>query len=90
MLASAVVREAKLDMKVTDVEFQGDGTRAVVYYTAEDRIDFPGHRRTMSGRLQGARGDETDRVAPGRRVIGGIGSCGRELCCSTWLTDFEA
>ena len=91
MLASrSMVREARLDMKVTDVEFQGDGTKAIVYYTAEDRIDFRGIVRTMSDRFKvrvemkqiGARQEA------GR--IGGIGSCGRELCCSTWLTDFRS
>ncbi|MBP7407228.1 MAG: hypothetical protein KA941_00570 [Flavobacteriales bacterium] len=91
MLASRqMVREAKLDMKVTDVEYQGDGTKATLYYTAEDRIDFRGIVRTMSDRFKvrlemkqiGAR-QETGRV-------GGIGSCGRELCCSTWLTDFRS
>jgi cell fate regulator YaaT (PSP1 superfamily) len=91
MLASRqMVREAKLDMKVTDVEYQGDGTKATIYYTAEDRIDFRGIVRTMADRFKvrvemkqiGAR-QETGR-------IGGIGSCGRELCCSTWLTDFRS
>lgn len=91
MLASRqMVREAKLDMKVTDVEYQGDGTKATLYYTAEDRIDFRGIVRTMSDRFKvrlemkqiGSR-QETGR-------IGGIGSCGRELCCSTWLSDFRS
>ncbi len=85
-----MVRDARLDMKVTDVEYQGDGTKATIYYTAEDRIDFRGIVRTMSDRFKvrlemkqiGAR-QETGR-------IGGIGSCGRELCCSTWLTDFRS
>ncbi len=88
--ARSMVRDARLDMKVTDVEFQGDGTKAIVYYTAEERIDFRGIVRTMSDRFKvrlemkqiGAR-QETGR-------IGGIGSCGRELCCSTWLTDFRS
>ncbi len=86
----AMVRDAGLDMKVTDVEYQGDGTKAIVYYTAEDRIDFRGLVRQMSDRFKiriemkqiGARQEA------GR--IGGIGSCGRELCCSTWLTDFRS
>lgn len=85
-----MVRDAGLDMKVTDVEYQGDGTKAIVYYTAEDRIDFRGIVRNMSDRFKvrvemkqiGARQEA------GR--IGGIGSCGRELCCSTWLTDFRS
>jgi cell fate regulator YaaT (PSP1 superfamily) len=88
--ARSMVRDARLDMKVTDVEYQGDGTKATIYYTAEDRIDFRGIVRTMSDRFKvrlemkqiGAR-QETGR-------IGGIGSCGRELCCSTWLTDFRS
>jgi len=90
LTARAMVREARLDMKVTDVEYQGDGTKAIVYYTAEERVDFRGIVRTMSDRFQvrlemkqiGARQEA------GR--IGGIGSCGRELCCSTWLTDFRS
>lgn len=85
-----MVADARLDMKVTDVEYQGDGTKAIIYYTAEDRIDFRGVVRTMSDRFKvrvemkqiGARQEA------GR--IGGIGSCGRELCCSTWLTDFRS
>jgi cell fate regulator YaaT (PSP1 superfamily) len=88
--ARQMVRDARLDMKVTDAEFQGDGTKVIIYYTAEDRIDFRGIVRTMADRFKarvemkqiGAR-QETGR-------IGGIGSCGRELCCSTWLTDFRS
>lgn len=88
--ARRMVREAGLDMKVTDVEFQADGTKAVIYYAAEERIDFRGLVRTMSDRFKvrvemkqiGARQEA------GR--IGGLGSCGRELCCSTWLTDFRS
>jgi cell fate regulator YaaT (PSP1 superfamily) len=88
--ARQMVRDARLDMKVTDVEYQADGTKAVFYYVAEERIDFRGIIRTMSDRFKvrvemkqiGAR-QETGR-------IGGIGSCGRELCCSTWLTDFRS
>lgn len=90
LAARQMVRDARLDMKVTDAEFQGDGTKVTIYYTAEDRIDFRGIVRTMSDRFKarvemkqiGAR-QETGR-------IGGIGSCGRELCCSTWLTDFRS
>ena len=90
LTARQMVREARLDIKVTDVEYQGDGTKATIYYTAEERIDFRGIVRTMADRFKvrlemkqiGAR-QETGRV-------GGIGSCGRELCCSTWLTDFRS
>lgn len=85
-----MVADARLDMKVTDVEYQGDGTKAIVYYTAEDRIDFRGIVRTMSDRFK-VRVEMKQigsRQEAGR--IGGIGSCGRELCCSTWLTDFRS
>lgn len=88
--ARDLVRSARLDMKVTDVEYQGDGTKATFYYVSEDRVDFRGILRTLSDRFKvrvemkqiGARQEA------GR--IGGIGSCGRELCCSTWLTDFRS
>jgi hypothetical protein len=86
----AMVREARLDMKVTDVEYQGDGTKATLYYTADERIDFRGIVRTMSERFK-VRVEMKQigtRQEAGR--IGGIGSCGRELCCSTWLTDFRS
>ncbi len=90
LVAREMVRGARLDMKVTDVEMQGDGTKAIVYYTAEERIDFRGIVRDIADRFKtrvemkqiGAR-QETGR-------IGGIGSCGRELCCSSWLTDFRS
>lgn len=80
----------KLDMKISDVEFQGDGTKATFYYTSEGRVDFRElikiFASTFKVRVEmkqiGAR-QEAGRV-------GGIGSCGRELCCSTWLTDFRS
>ncbi|MBK6753702.1 MAG: hypothetical protein IPG69_08905 [Flavobacteriales bacterium] len=86
----AIAREARHEMKVTDVEYQGDGTKAIFYYVAEERIDFRDLVRKLSDRFKvrvemkqiGARQEA------GR--IGGIGSCGRELCCSTWLTDFRS
>lgn len=79
-----------LRMKISDVEFQGDGTKVVFYYTAEERVDFrqliKDFARTFSSRIEmkqvGFR-QEASR-------LGGIGSCGRELCCSTWLTDFRS
>jgi cell fate regulator YaaT (PSP1 superfamily) len=80
----------KLQMKISDIEFQGDGSKATFYYTAEDRIDFrqliKEFAREFSTRIEmkqvGFR-QEASR-------LGGIGSCGRELCCSTWLTDFRS
>lgn len=88
--ARNMVRDARLDMKVTDVEYQGDGTKAILYYVAEERIDFRGLVRQMADRFK-VRVEMKQigtRQEAGR--IGGIGSCGRELCCSTWLTDFRS
>ena len=90
LAARAVVHEMRLDMKVTDVEYQGDGTKATFYYTAEQRIDFRDLIRKLADRFK-VRIDMKQigaRQEAGR--IGGIGSCGRELCCSTWLTDFRS
>lgn len=90
MDARRICQEAGLDMKVSDVEFQGDGSRATFYYTAEQRIDFRGLLRQLSDRFH-VRVDMKQigsRQEAGR--VGGIGSCGRELCCSTWLTDLRS
>ena len=88
--ARTMVRDARLDMKVTDVEYQGDGTKAVFYYTAEERIDFRGLVRQLADhfKVRVEMKQIGTRQEAGR--IGGIGSCGRELCCSTWLTDFRS
>lgn len=90
LAARTVVHEMRLDMKVTDVEYQGDGTKATFFYTAEQRIDFRDLIRRLADRFK-VRIDMKQigaRQEAGR--IGGIGSCGRELCCSTWLTDFRS
>ena len=79
----------QLNMKLSDVEFQGDGKKATFYYTAEQRVDFRQLIKDMAQvfkiriemRQIGLR-EEASR-------LGAVGSCGRELCCSTWLTDFR-
>lgn len=79
-----------LEMKISDVEYQGDGTKATFYYTADGRVDFRQLIKDMAEKFRvriemrqiGAR-QEAAR-------LGGLGSCGRELCCSTWLTDFRS
>ena len=80
----------KLQMKLSDVEFQGDGSKATFYYTAEDRVDF----RQLIKDMAKAFGIRIEMRQIGYRQeaqrLGGIGSCGRELCCSTWLTDFRS
>jgi len=80
----------KLQMKISDVEFQGDGSKATFYYTADERVDF----RQLIKDMAKAFGIRIDMRQIGYRQeaqrLGGIGSCGRELCCSTWLTDFRS
>ncbi len=80
----------QLQMKISDVEFQGDGSKATFYYTAEERVDF----RQLIKDMAKAFGIRIEMRQIGYRQeaqrLGGIGSCGRELCCSTWLTDFRS
>jgi cell fate regulator YaaT (PSP1 superfamily) len=79
-----------LKMKISDVEFQGDASKVVFYYTAEERVDFRDlikeFARTFSSRIEMKQVGFRQEAAR----LGGIGSCGRELCCSTWLTDFRS
>ena len=79
-----------LEMKISDIEFQGDGSKATFYYTANDRIDFrqliKDFAREFSTRIEMKQVGFRQEAAR----LGGIGSCGRELCCSTWLTDFRS
>ena len=87
--ARTLAIELGLSMKISDVDYQGDKTKATFYYTAEGRVDFRELIKKMA---------ESFRIRIEMRQIGmrqeasrlgGIGSCGRELCCSTWLTDFK-
>ncbi|HQU58460.1 MAG: hypothetical protein KDD02_04890 [Phaeodactylibacter sp.] len=88
--ARVIARTLGLDMKIGDVEYQGDKRKATFFYTADGRVDFrelirhfaKEFRVKIEMRQIGAR-QESAR-------IGGLGSCGRELCCSTWLTDFRS
>ncbi|MAP55961.1 regulatory iron-sulfur-containing complex subunit RicT [Altibacter sp.] len=79
-----------LQMKISDVEFQGDGSKVIFYYTAEERVDFreliKEFARAFSTRIEMKQVGFRQEAAR----LGGIGSCGRELCCSTWLTDFRS
>ncbi|WP_321279757.1 regulatory iron-sulfur-containing complex subunit RicT [Marinifilum fragile] len=86
--ARQISAELRLDMKIGDVEYQGDKTKAIFYYIADDRVDFRQLIKVLAEQFKiriemrqiGARQEA------GR--IGGIGPCGRELCCSTWITNF--
>ncbi len=86
----AIARQLKLEMKMAEVEVQADGRKATFFYIADDRVDFRELIKIYASEFKvkvemrqiGAR-QEAGKV-------GGIGSCGRELCCSTWLTDFKS
>lgn len=87
--ARTIALELKLHMKLSDIEFQGDGRKVVFFYTAEERVDF----RELIKRFAEEFKVRIEMKQIGYRQeaarLGGIGSCGRELCCSTWLTDFK-
>ena len=82
--------DLNLKMKISDIEFQGDGSKATFYYTAEERVDFrqliKEYAKEFSIRIEMRQVGFRQEAAR----LGGIGSCGRELCCSTWLTDFRS
>ncbi len=80
----------KLEMKISDVEYQGDRTKAIFYYTADDRVDFRELIKVLGAefKVRIEMKQIGSRQEAGR--LGAIGSCGRELCCATWLTDFRA
>lgn len=79
-----------LKMKINDVEYQGDGTKAIFYYTADDRVDFRQLIKALAEqfRIRIEMKQIGARQEAGR--LGGIGTCGRELCCSTWLNSFHS
>jgi cell fate regulator YaaT (PSP1 superfamily) len=86
----AIARKLKLEMKMSEVEIQADGRKATFFYIADDRVDFRELIKVYAGEFRlkvemrqiGARQEAAK--------VGGVGSCGRELCCSTWLTDFKS
>ncbi|UOU99188.1 hypothetical protein MUU74_04330 [Chryseobacterium daecheongense] len=88
--ARKIAHRLGLEMKVTDVEYQGDASKITFYYTADNRVDF----RQLIKDYAAAFRTKIDMKQIGFRQeaakVGGIGSCGRELCCSTWLTDFRS
>ncbi len=86
--AKIIIKNHQLEMKLVDVEFQGDKSKAIFYYTAEKRVDFreliKEYSKTFGIRIEMKQIGVRQEAA----MVGGIGSCGRELCCSTWLTEF--
>lgn len=87
--ARTLALDLGLSMKISDVDYQGDKTKATFYYTAEGRVDF----RELIKKMAEAFRIRIEMRQIGMRQeasrLGGIGACGRELCCSTWLTDFK-
>ncbi len=87
--ARQIIKELNLNMKLSDVEFQADGTRVLFYYSSEDRVDFRELIKILA--LEFRARIEMKQISTRQEAarIGGVGVCGRELCCSTWLTDFK-
>ena len=79
-----------LKMKVNDVEYQGDGTKAVFYYTADDRVDFRELIKLLASEFHIRVEMRQIGVRQEAARLGGIGSCGRELCCATWIKGFQS
>lgn len=84
-----IIRNLKLDMKLSDIEYQADNTKATFFYSADDRVDFRELIKVLAGefRIRVEMRQISLRQEAGR--LGGIGVCGRELCCSTWLSEFK-
>ena len=84
-----IVRDLKLQMKLSDIEYQADNTKATFFYSADDRVDFRELIKILAGefKIRVEMRQISLRQEAGR--LGGIGVCGRELCCATWLTDFK-
>lgn len=82
--------DLRLQMKISDIEFQGDASKATFYYTAEDRVDFRELIKVFAREFRTRIEMKQVGFRQEAARLGGIGSCGRELCCSTWLTDFRS
>jgi len=86
----AAARDLRLAMKLSEVEIQADGKKATFFYTADDRIDFRELIRIFAGEFKVKVEMRQIGIRQEAAKVGGIGSCGRELCCSTWLHDFKS
>jgi cell fate regulator YaaT (PSP1 superfamily) len=87
--AKRLIREHDLPMKLSGVDYVADDNRTTVYFTAPHRIDFRALVRDLSATLNGRVELRQLSARDEARLTGGVGSCGRELCCSTFLVDFE-
>ena len=85
-----IANRLKLDMKLIEVEVQADNKKGTFFYTADDRVDFRELIKQFAGEFRLKIEMRQVGIRQGAAKVGGIGSCGRELCCSTWLTDFKS
>ena len=88
--ARSIAIALQLEMKISDIEFQGDGSKVTFYYTASDRVDFRQLIKEFAQEFKTRIEMKQIGFRQEASRLGGIGSCGRELCCSTWLTDFRS
>jgi cell fate regulator YaaT (PSP1 superfamily) len=84
-----IIRDLQLDMKLDDLEFRGDGMKAIFYYTAAKRIDFRELIKILAERFRIKVEMRQIGIRQEAAKVGGIGSCGREMCCSTWVSSFQ-
>mgnify|MGYP000488358289 CR=1 FL=1 len=87
--ARQIALNLNLDMKIGDVEYQGDGNKAIFYYIADERVDFRQLIKVLAEAFR-VRIENENKIGARQEAgrIGGIGPCGRELCCATWMTSF--
>ncbi|BAV10102.1 PSP1 domain-containing protein [Filimonas lacunae] len=90
MRCRAIARQLNIQMKLSEVEIQADGKKATFFYTADDRVDFREMIKIYAGEFKVKVEMRQIGIRQEAAKVGGIGSCGRELCCSTWLTDFKS
>ncbi|UXP33211.1 regulatory iron-sulfur-containing complex subunit RicT [Reichenbachiella agarivorans] len=85
-----IINTLKLNMKLTDIEYQADNSKATFYYSAEERVDFRELIKQLAGEFKIRVEMRQISLRQEASRLGGIGSCGRELCCSTWLSEFKS
>ncbi|PWJ42495.1 PSP1 domain-containing protein [Sediminitomix flava] len=85
-----IIQDTKLQMKLSDVEYQADNTKATFYYSADDRVDFRELIKILASEFKIRVEMRQISLRQEASRLGGIGSCGRELCCSTWLSEFKS
>lgn len=86
----AIARQLNVQLKLSEVEIQADGKKATFFYTADDRVDFRELIKVYAGEFKVKVEMRQIGIRQEAAKVGGIGSCGRELCCSTWLNDFKS